>query len=248
MSGPPIRSAWSTPQSCACAWSFLPTICLRAACRSLRHPPLNYPAAGLARLAPRRRTSAHQPLQQASLPLPGMATRLALRRAALGHEACAPRAVTCLSRTQAPGDRVSPCRPRRTVLSPESRAGRSLPLSRLDIAIPDDTAPHGGLAGDLVGKLLPGTRCGGRPCFSRMATTSGDFSTLTSAAFQTWEKLPHSHSIVAGGLLLTSYTTRLIPRTSLIIRELTLASKGYGNGAQSAVMKSEVCTARKATT
>ncbi len=58
----------------------------------------------------------------------------------------------------------------------------------------------------------------------------------------------HSHSIVAGGLLLTSYTTRLIPRTSLIIRELTFANKGYGNGAQSAVMKSDVCTARSATT
>ena len=28
----------------------------------------------------------------------------------------------------------------------------------------------------------------------------------------------HSHSIVDGGLLLTSYTTRLMPRTSLTIR------------------------------
>jgi hypothetical protein len=32
----------------------------------------------------------------------------------------------------------------------------------------------------------------------------------------------HSHSIVAGGLLLTSYTTRLMPRTSLMMRLLTL--------------------------
>ncbi|CAM3842536.1 hypothetical protein CADE109221_12740 [Castellaniella denitrificans] len=31
----------------------------------------------------------------------------------------------------------------------------------------------------------------------------------------------HSHSIVAGGLLDTSYVTRLIPRTSLMMREDT---------------------------
>ncbi len=34
-------------------------------------------------------------------------------------------------------------------------------------------------------------------------------------------KQPHSHSIVAGGLLDTSYVTRLIPRTSLMMREDT---------------------------
>ena len=34
----------------------------------------------------------------------------------------------------------------------------------------------------------------------------------------------HSHSIVAGGLLLTSYTTRLMPRTSLMMRVLTRLS------------------------
>jgi len=50
----------------------------------------------------------------------------------------------------------------------------------------------------------------------------------------------HSHSIVAGGLLLTSYTTRLSPRTSLMMREDTLASSACGSGAQSAVMKSKV--------
>ena len=35
----------------------------------------------------------------------------------------------------------------------------------------------------------------------------------------------HSHSIVAGGLELTSYVTRLIPRTSLMIRLETFFSK-----------------------
>lgn|GEM_PF-6398611 len=33
----------------------------------------------------------------------------------------------------------------------------------------------------------------------------------------------YSHSIVPGGLLVTSYTTRLIPRTSLMIRVATRA-------------------------
>lgn len=58
----------------------------------------------------------------------------------------------------------------------------------------------------------------------------------------------HSHSMVAGGLLDTSYATRLMPRTSLMMRPDTFFSRLYGSSAQSAVMKSEVCTARSATT
>lgn len=58
----------------------------------------------------------------------------------------------------------------------------------------------------------------------------------------------YSHSIVAGGLLLTSYVTRLMPRTSLIMRPEVRFSSEYGSSAQSAVMKSVVCTARMATT
>lgn len=59
---------------------------------------------------------------------------------------------------------------------------------------------------------------------------------------------PHSHSMVAGGLPEMSYTTRLMPRTSLMMRFDTLASRLYGSSAQCAVMKSVVCTARSATT
>ncbi len=58
----------------------------------------------------------------------------------------------------------------------------------------------------------------------------------------------HSHSIVAGGFPLMSYTTRLMPRTSLMMRLDTLPSSSWGSGAQCAVMKSCVCTARNATT
>lgn len=54
----------------------------------------------------------------------------------------------------------------------------------------------------------------------------------------------HSHSIVAGGLPEMSYTTRLIPRTSLMIRLDARPSSAYGRCAQCAVMKSVVCTAR----
>ena len=58
----------------------------------------------------------------------------------------------------------------------------------------------------------------------------------------------HSHSIVPGGFEVTSYTTRLIPLTSLAIREDTFASRSCGRGEKSAVMKSRVSTDRRATT
>src|SRR5690606_19153224 len=57
----------------------------------------------------------------------------------------------------------------------------------------------------------------------------------------------YSHSIVAGGFELMSYTTLLIPRTLLIISLETLAKKSYGKCAQSAVMPSTEVTARNAT-
>lgn len=58
----------------------------------------------------------------------------------------------------------------------------------------------------------------------------------------------HSHSIVAGGLLDTSYVTREIPSISLMMRPETVSSSSYGRCAQRAVMKSMVSTARRATT
>src|SRR6185312_4726531 len=58
----------------------------------------------------------------------------------------------------------------------------------------------------------------------------------------------YSHSIVAGGFELTSYTTRFTPSTSLMMRLEMWASTSGGNGNQSAVMPSELVTARSATT
>jgi len=50
----------------------------------------------------------------------------------------------------------------------------------------------------------------------------------------------HSHSMVAGGLPEMSYTTRLMPRTSLMMRLDTLDNSACGSSAQCAVMKSSV--------
>jgi hypothetical protein len=53
---------------------------------------------------------------------------------------------------------------------------------------------------------------------------------------------PHSHSIVAGGLLVMSSTTRLICGTSLVSRVEIVASTESGSLAQSAVMASSLVT------
>lgn len=69
----------------------------------------------------------------------------------------------------------------------------------------------------------------------------GDFVLFGAGLCRTRD---HSHSIVAGGFPEMSYTTRLIPRTSLMIRFDARPSSAYGRCAQCAVMKSVVCTAR----
>lgn len=57
----------------------------------------------------------------------------------------------------------------------------------------------------------------------------------------------HSHSILAGGLVVTSSTTRFTCGTSLTILAEIVRTTSYGMRAQSAVMKSSVVTARMAT-
>ena len=58
----------------------------------------------------------------------------------------------------------------------------------------------------------------------------------------------YSHSMVPGGLLVMSSTTRLTSRISLIIRDAICSSRSYGRRAQSAVIASSDVTARIATT
>lgn len=62
------------------------------------------------------------------------------------------------------------------------------------------------------------------------------------------ERHPHSHSIVAGGFVDTSYTTRFTPGTSLAMRLAARVRSEAGKRAQSAVMPSSLVTARRATT
>lgn len=56
----------------------------------------------------------------------------------------------------------------------------------------------------------------------------------------------YSHSIVAGGLLVISYTIRFMPCTSFVIREEIFVRISYGICAYSHVIKSLVRTARSA--
>ena len=57
-------------------------------------------------------------------------------------------------------------------------------------------------------------------------------------------KVFYSHSMVAGGLLVTSRTTRLTSGTSLVTRVEIRASTSAGSRAQSAVMASSLVTGR----
>ena len=57
----------------------------------------------------------------------------------------------------------------------------------------------------------------------------------------------HSHSMVPGGLLVTSSTTRLTSGTSLVIRVEIRAITSYGRRDQSAVIASSLETGRSTT-
>ena len=57
----------------------------------------------------------------------------------------------------------------------------------------------------------------------------------------------HSHSMVPGGLLVTSSTTRLTPSTSLVMRFEMRDRTSSGIRAQSAVMASSLVTGRRTT-
>lgn len=67
------------------------------------------------------------------------------------------------------------------------------------------------------------------------------------ASFSSWVFFRYSISIVPGGLLVISYSTRLTPRTSPMIRVIMRVRTSYGISAASAVIKSTVFTARRTT-
>ena len=119
----------------------------------------------------------------------------------------------------------------------------------LDVGLGTRGARQGGAARRagfpaLGGQLAPSTRgsagVGSVICCTLLARIAAGAPQLV---------LPrHSHSIVAGGLLLMSYTTRFTPGTSFTMRLLILPRTSYGSFAQSAVMPSSEVTARIATT
>jgi hypothetical protein len=73
-----------------------------------------------------------------------------------------------------------------------------------------------------------------------------EFFTGSSSTVE--KKQSYSHSIVPGGLDVTSYTTLLTPLTVLQIFVETCCKNAGSNGYQSAVIPSEDVTARRATT
>src|SRR2546421_253183 len=81
-----------------------------------------------------------------------------------------------------------------------------------------------------------------------LATTIAEAPHAWGAAGGALERWFYSHSMVAGGLLEMSYTTREMPATSLTMRRETSSRNSYGRRAQCAVMKSTVSTARSAIT
>jgi 8-oxo-dGTP pyrophosphatase MutT (NUDIX family) len=87
--------------------------------------------------------------------------------------------------------------------------------------------------------LVPARRIAARPrtfCPADPRPRAPDARELSSARY--------SHSIVPGGLLVISSTTRPTGRISLIIRDAICSSRSYGSLAQSAVMASSLVTAR----
>lgn len=91
---------------------------------------------------------------------------------------------------------------------------------------------------------------------SYMATKNKHFLYICNMAGNPIDYLPYkiirtlsyySNSMVPGGLLVRSYSTLLTPFTSLIILFMTLNKTSYGISAHSAVMKSLVFTALRAT-
>lgn len=112
--------------------------------------------------------------------------------------------------------------------------------------------PPAGRGDEMVGLVMRLGQSIGRSLVSLLSLPSA----YTRAAAQTNERRhgsltggragrwDHSHSIVPGGLLVTSRTTRFTSATSLVMRVEIFASVSYGSRDQSAVMASSEETGR----
>ena len=104
-------------------------------------------------------------------------------------------------------------------------------------------APFGGTAR----RELTGRRGrSGEPAPKRANAALGR-SDLPNAAFAPSAPAGYSHSMVPGGLLVTSSTTRLTSATSFVIRVEMRSSTSYGSRVQSAVIASSELTGRSTT-
>ena len=116
------------------------------------------------------------------------------------------------------------------------------------LQIVPDGAARESLAADYAKMLEDQVMIGNALPFDDLMKVCSEIAASANAVPALKRCLLHSHSIVAGGFPEMSYTTRLIPRTSLMMRFDTRPSSSCGRCAQCAVMKSWVCTARSATT
>jgi hypothetical protein len=145
----------------------------------------------------------------------------------------------------------------RTVLLPRSTASASIDVTPGTLHSADATsaAPHDEqvVAPAGAGVEHQGQRVGSGEGAARSSAMTDTLASRRKPAHHSMVRgsgspTCHSHSIVAGGLLLMSYTTRLTLGTSLTMRDEILARTSYGSFAQSAVIPSSDVTARMATT
>jgi len=95
-------------------------------------------------------------------------------------------------------------------------------------------------------RCFPGDKAS-KAIFKGSAFAKANDSTHTHTKKRCFIVLFYSHSIVAGGLELISYTTLLTPFTLFIISLDTFCMNSYGKCTQSAVIPSVLSTALRAT-
>ncbi len=125
---------------------------------------------------------------------------------------------------------------------------------RVRFATVDHMARHRTIAAELLTAVFParpgatGAGGGSQSTTDRVTSpqdTGAEVVRVQSPlARRSSELVAHSHSMVPGGLLVTSSTTRLTSVTSLVMRVEILASTSYGTRVQSAVIASSEDTGR----
>ena len=95
----------------------------------------------------------------------------------------------------------------------------------MDLNICSGATPMAAAAASTVGMCAPGATISAARFRSRMKSARSSNASAMGGIGRGQEgrRAAHSHSMVLGGLLLTSYTTRLTPLTSLEIRLLMVA-------------------------